>query len=119
MFDLNIFFEKVEDLKDEFCIEPSFKRSGETVAKRIAILINDLYLECGGDIHWASVLERKIYEEAKGENLTCDPIPYELNWEDIKRKSKDKGFNPLKLAFDHLDKNDGRHYDYPYGKQNY
>ena len=106
---LDDFFSKVGGLESEFDIQPSYKRSGETVSKRIAILVNDLFLECGGDPHWASVLERKIYETVKGMNFICEATPHELNWDENKKKARDKTHNPLKLALDRLDRHLGYH----------
>ena len=109
MFNLSEFINKLIPLKDEFCIETSYKRSGETVSRRIAILVNDFFLECGGDIHWASVLERKIYETVKDMNFTCETTPHELNWDESRKKAANKTHNPLKLGLDRLDKHLGYH----------
>lgn len=107
--DLQEFFNRVGELKAEYNINEIHHRSGETVAKRLAILTHDAYIELGGDIHWACVIERRIYEDAKRENLTCDAIDYETHWQDIRAKCKEKEWNPLKLAFDRLDRYDGYH----------
>jgi hypothetical protein len=87
-------------LKKEAGIKVIKSRSGETNARRIALLITDLFLEHNGDANWAGILERRIYEEVKAGCFTCDMIPVELNWEENKRKAKDKSWNPLKLAWE-------------------
>ena len=107
--DLQDFFNHISELKPEYNIKEIHHRSGETVAKRLAILTHDAYLEWGGDLHWACVIERRIFEDAKRENLTCDPIDHETHWQEIKTKCKDKEWNPLKLTYDRLDRYDGYH----------
>ena len=104
VFDVIAFLKDLEDIKQKYRIAVIGRRTSETDARRIAILVSNCYLQYGGNTHQAGFLERHVYEAVKMLDLRCNPIPEEIIIEELAGKRGNRGvytnFNPLKLSIE-------------------
>ncbi len=92
------FMDICNTITQECNIATTNKPTSDVAARRIAIVTKNGYLKCEGNIHYADLLERQIYEAVKMLNLTCDPIPEEIRAKKMGWSRKE--FDPLKLSIE-------------------